>query len=694
MKYEFRKVFTNRYGVLLLIFLFLCNGYFFYRHLNQEVDYSYTYRQIKEMYQRQPDFEQIESELEAKRIQAFQQWEQSGYTEVSKLEQDGSLITKNMYHEADLLNAVQKRIEQAENYESLLAQRIAEAQVQQETGLFGTSGFSISVLQHTQDEYQQLQGWLKPRTEFFGEVELLINFPLTDIVLLFFGGVAAFILIVEEKSSGTICLTHPTKNGHALIYVYKYGTMLCLLAGGSIFLYGTNFILAAQQLGISNLDAPVQSIYGMDGCPYPLTIQGFLTFFYSLKILWAVAISSLFFGICCWMAKALHAIELALGSFAGTVLMGRSANHWLRTFDLTAILDTKVFFNGCYFLNFFGHPIPRLHWLYWEMIFLICVGFAGGMLAYCHRPVIAAAHKYDNNFLRIGRHTHLFVHEGFKLFCIEGGLVILALFVLVQCLDKSRVPDRNDQLEINYWHYSQILSGKPNEKKDAYLKAEETRLHDIAKQIEAYAQYCGDDKRTFAMLTENLHAQLSAKEAFDQAQQQYISLQPGQVYIYETGYNWLYQYEGVQERYQNTLKLFIVCILGLAGVFSIEQETGVSNLIRPYGGEKKVLRYKRILMLIYLLLALAIAYLPQYLVVSSTLGLPYLEAQANSISMWRMLPSWCRIWMILLLTETVHLAFGFVAVWIIAALSRKIGNKYMAGLMAAAILLIPMFIIL
>ena len=246
---------------------------------------------------------------------------------------------------------------------------------------------------------------------------------------------------------------------------------------------------------------------------------------------------------------------------------------------------------------------------------------------------------------------------------------------------------------MNYWYYSQILSGEPNEEKDAYLKKEESRLHEIANQIEAYAKFCGDDRRTFIMLTENLRTQLSAKEGFDQAWQQYDSLAEDQIYIYETGYKWLYQNEGIPERQKNTIKLLIVCILGLSGVFAVEQETGMSNLICSSGAEKQVRRSKRILITIYLLLALTIAYLPQYLSVCSTLGLPHLGAPANSISIWKMLPSWCRIWMIFLLTETVHLAFGFLAVWIITVLSRKIGNKHMTGLIAAAILLIPMFII-
>ncbi len=697
MKYEFRKIFTNRYCVLLLILLWMCNGYFYYQHLNQKTDGGYTYSQMKQMYQKQNHFDEIETELEERRNLIIEKWKQADdadYAEFLKLEQDDSLITKNIYYERTLLKAVKERICHSESYETTLAQRIAEARVQQQSGLFGTSGFSVAVLQRTQDEYQQLQGWLTPKVDFFGGVELLIDFPLTDVFLLLFGGAAAFILIAEEKASGMLSLTHPTKSGHAALYIRKYGTMLCLLVGGALLLYGTNFILTVQQLGLGDLSAPVQSIYGMDGCPRPFTVQGFLEFFYGLKVLWVLAISSLFWGLCCWMPQAFHAIGAGLCLFVGTVLLGQTPNHWLRILDLAALLHTDVFFKGCFFLNFFGRPISRLACLYWEMILFILIGFLGGILTYCRLPAISAARKYNGHSLRMGRHTSLFVHEGFKLFWMEGGFIILALFLLVQGLDQSQVPGRENQSEMDYWHYSQILSGAPNKEKDDYLKAEQARFDEIERQIQIYAQQCGDDKNALHLLTEDLRAQLDIKNTFDRVQKQYNSLQPGQTYVYQTGYEWLYQAEGVQERHRNATKLLIVCILGLAGIFAVEQETGVSNLICSYGGEQQIRRCKRILIAIYLLCAEIIAFLPQYIAVHSTLGLPYLEAQANSITMWGMLPSWCQIWMVLLLTELVYLAFGGVAVWIISAVSRKTGNRLMTVLITAALLLVPMLLLL
>lgn len=56
------------------------------------------------------------------------------------------------------------------------------------------------------------------------------------------------------------------------------------------------------------------------------------------------------------------------------------------------------------------------------------------------------------------------------------------------------------------------------------------------------------------------------------------SCSPGQSYVYETGYNVLLGYFGVQKDLLDLAKLFFFLTVALSAVFAMEQETGVAVL--------------------------------------------------------------------------------------------------------------------
>lgn len=693
MKYELRKVLTNAYCVGLFLFLFLCNGYFFYQHLTQQIDVSYTYGQMKQMYARRDELDTLEADLEQRAEEAFVEWMQSDFAaEAQPNTADDTLLTGNIYRERSLLAAVRERISSAENYGSQLDQRIAEVRVQQQTGLFGSKAFPMKVLQQTQHQYEALQGWLTPKIDFFGGVERLTSFPLTDVLILFFGGAAALLLTTAERASGLSCLIRPTPKGHGNLYCRKFGAMLFLLLCGMVGLYGTNIGMTVHLLGLGDLTAPVQSVYGLEGCPIPLTVLGYLEAFFAIKVLWILAVCAVFFCLCCLTSRPAVALGLGIGLWAVTAFLGKTRNLWLRTLDLGQLLQTQTLFGGCFFLNWFGHPLDRLVWTYAELLLLLAAGFLGGLWCDSRLPAVTAAHHRTFDFA-IGRHTNLRHHEGYKLFGMGGGAVVLALFLLVQLATYQKANTIPNRSERDYQHYSAILSGEPSEEKDAYLATEEARFAALQAQIDAYAQQCGANQELFQQLTQPLQEQLLSKTSFDEARQQYENLKPGQMYIEKTGYEKVFDIEGRQEKRGNTVKLILVCILGLSGVFAVEQETGMETLIRAYGGEKQVNRRKRQLMVFYLLVAMTIAYLPQYLVVSADSGLPHLAARANSLQLFAILPDVCPVWSVLAFTELLHLTFGLLVTWLISKISQKTGNTILTILISSALVLPAMLFV-
>lgn len=88
------------------------------------------------------------------------------------------------------------------------------------------------------------------------------------------------------------------------------------------------------------------------------------------------------------------------------------------------------------------------------------------------------------------------------------------------------------------------------------------------------------------------------------------SCSPGQSYVYETGYNVLLGYFGVQKDLLDLAKLFFFLTVALSAVFAMEQETGVAVLQTAAGANGRVLRRKLLLTAVLVLLMVTAAFLP------------------------------------------------------------------------------------
>lgn len=98
---------------------------------------------------------------------------------------------------------------------------------------------------------------------------------------------------------------------------------------------------------------------------------------------------------------------------------------------------------------------------------------------------------------------------------------------------------------------------------------------------------------------------------------------------------------------------------------------------------------------LFLLLALAIAFLPQYLTVCNGFGLPQMTALANSLTVFARLPSDWIILQVLLLTAGGLLLLAVGGCALILSMSRKTKDSILTMLASGtALLLPPLFIIL
>lgn len=667
MKWELGKLWGNRILMVLALLLCLANGWLYYDHAT-----AGNFAPMATLYTRNiQELEDMEEDL----------WEQGRYdTEIY----DDTLLTGDIYQEARLVRDTLDRIRAVEEFPQTIAQLQAQARAKLNTGLFGTGdSFETRSLRLTDGVYETVRQ-VQPQVCFFGGVETLLDYRLADVFGVLLALAAALALFAQEREQGTLCLLHPTLRGRGTLYWKK-----CLALGAAVVLpalvlYGTCLGISAGLYGLGDLSLPVQSVYGLTTCPYLLSAGGFLALFVALKLLWLLALASLFALLANVLRSSISLVAavLLLGlSFA----MGTLPSHLAQSLNLLGLGDTTRLFDGLLFLNFFGLPVARLHATLGVCGALLAGSIAGAGALFVRRsPVTAARRSWAG--LSLGCHVHPVRHEWYKLLVSNGALLVLLLLVGVQVLVYRDYSGPQGTKEMYYRQYSSVLSGPPSEDKAAYLAQQEEQLEQIQQQL-TQLQASAQDSPWLTQEIGELAQKLEAREPLNQAKTQYEALTSSQCYIYTTPYELLYDAGGQAANRMDLAKLLLSLSLCLPFFFAMERETGVRVLIETSGARQDVARRKRLVAWLFALVCTVAAFLPRIVAVYQNYGLPELTARANSLARFASLPNVFPLWGVLALTMALWGLLACVGCTVVEGVSAKVRSPLPAALIC--VLLLP-----
>lgn len=285
------------------------------------------------------------------------------------------------------------------------------------------------------------------------------------------------------------------------------------------------------------------------------------------------------------------------------------------------------------------------------------------------------------------RHTCLAGHELYKALISRCGLWILLAFFAVIALLYGRFTPERSEFEVYYRNYSEFLSGAPSQEKDAYLASEQARFDELNEQlVELGRRY--PDSVTFDREAEPIRNQLHAEDAFHMAQNQYRALRPGQVYLYQTGYQRLL---GADALRQDVLELggaFLAVALLLFGSFAGERESGVDALLTASPRRRSVVRWKCAIAGGYVLLLTLALWLPGLLTVQGAYGQLNMAAQANSVQCLSILSDGWTVGGVVLLLLASRLLLLAASAAAVMLLSRRCA-MVPALLLSLLLLLLP-----
>ena len=611
MTWELRKIGGSGRLCLLLLLAVLCSGVLFALHATGDSG-GYTVSALRQA-MAQEDLPGYVTGLEDRldRASASGAW-----TEYDALRRQLSAA-----------DAALARVRQAEEYPSFRAGLAAESRLKLRMGLF--EGFAARSLERGAAVYESLADVI-PRAAFLGGPEVLLSFHLTDALALLFPLAAGLTLLTHERAAGLVNLTRPTRLGRSRAYGRKLAAVATLSTAGFALLYGVNALIAGLLYGFAELDAPVQNLYGFAACPYRMTVGGLLALSAGMKFLWLLCCTALIFLLCARASNAAAAVGCAAVCGGIAALMAGSTQLWLRNLSLWQLADGQALCREAVYLNLLGSPSDRVLLGAIFLAALAVIAGIGGAALYSQIPGGAAIRLPAARPLPRPRHTCLAGHELYKALISRCGLWILLAFFAVIALLYGRFSPERSEFEVYYRNYSEILSGAPSQEKNDYLASELARFDGLNEQLAELAQQY-PDAVAFDREAEPIRNQLRMEDAFHLAQNQYRALRPGQVYLYQTGYQRLL---GTDALRQDVLELggaFLAVALLLFGSFAGERESGVEALLTASPRRKSVVQWKCAIAGGYILLLTLALWLPGLLTVQGAYGSLDMAAQANSV---------------------------------------------------------------
>lgn len=679
MKYELLKITSNKYFRFLFFILAVLNIMMFYAYCTDDSE-GYSMKQVQTKYQnleavkeQQENFENIMLQISEDKEQAID-----------------DLLTGDIYSESALNKFVLDRVEQVNSYSEYRERIIKDSHIKLKLGLLGSEdSFSSRSLEKGANAYSKLES-VTPKNLFFGGVELLINWHISDIFLICVCLVISFVLITYEKQTGHRVLTIATKNGHYKYFLSKLGAGMLVITVVFFIFNITNAIVSFSLFGIPDFSAPIQSLYGYVGCPMQISIGWFYVQLLLFKYLWCVALFFISMFICSLFSKALLTIITMSFVVSISLIFGNSNLLWLKNISFSELVFVEKFFQGAVYLNFFGIPVSRLPIAILFLLFFIVISIIFGIASFCKIPVDNSLKLTKLKNCRILCTTRTSRFELYKSFVMCSDVFILVLFLCVQVFTYQNFKIINTEYEHYYRYYSSILEGEPNEEKYNFIKNEKKRFEELNNKLLEYT-----DKKSeldILVIPPDIKDELRAQDAFETACNQYEQLKEGQSYLYQSGYTRIFGPESRKEVVLNFAKLFLVISLLMCGLFSLEKETGVYILQKTAGKVKTVKRIKIIIIAIYVIVSTLIAFLPWYIAVLKGYGGLVLSAQANSIVWLSYLSPMWSVLEVFLAMGLLYFGISSLAAAIVCFVSNKTENTVITLIVSLTVLILPICI--
>lgn len=517
------------------------------------------------------------------------------------------LYRQNMYltytdsfsQETTLINELFGAYQKVAAFPEYLSSIVIAKDILNGISVFGnaaTDTFSSRNILKSAQDYDALAG-IQTNWQVDNGITVMMENRITDMLL--FLAVFLFVgcLIAEEKEKGLFYITRATKNGLGVSICGKLGALLvhCIAFVG--LMLGANLLFALSTTGIGNLTVTLQSLAPYAQSALPISVFEYLFLSAVSKMLLLFAFGALITVVSIISGRGFLPYMVGIGmlgiSFAAyTFIPAYSRYAPLKYLNLWGIMRSELIYGNYLNLNIGGYPVSLLL-LCWTMLGIWCIASTGiCIISFLRSHQLTIKKAVFRLPFHFHPHRSLLRHEGYKILIANRGIWILLCFALLLGYQGITQEYHVSGQEQYYQRFMFQLEGELSEQKVEMIQTEQTRFDEAAEQIARIDSLVNEgqiDSRTADLMKQEWESILSYYPAFERVLQQYENAKNGGMFIYDTGY--LYLFGKADNSFLICLLLLSSCmVLAFYNSISMEYSSKAWYLLgATYSGKKAII---------------------------------------------------------------------------------------------------------
>lgn len=615
------------------------------------------------------------------------------YLKEDRLGYTGSLVLDYRF-----VKEILAEYEQVNEYEAFLASVQTKADSLSSISIFSENQGSYE-LKNIDATAEAFQGMNDVEIHYYPEKGLMtaIDFRLTDVVTVFSMLLVATVLVRYERDNGLLSLIRATPSGRGRTAVSKLLVSAVSLLLILLLLYGINIVYCGAVYGLGPFSRSIQSVPTLMRSTFKLNVGQYLVAFLFTK--WMAA-----FVCGAWVMLAMLLAKRQLSGMISAlafillnlairmVIPATSYRDVIKYANLVSLIHTNELIGGYRNLYWFGAPISRLMVESITAV-ILCGIFVSVFINRYQKHYFAG--KKQASVKRLNRKTRSTTpmrQECYKLLVMQGAgflLIALAGFGIYNVITTESYINAD---EIYYQYYMKQVEGPLTKETIEILKKENEKFVPIYQAQQDLADQTISEKQYYMIMESNtsLNRRL---EVFNEVMYKVrrLSERPRMQLVYETGWLKLFDYADKEDLF-DALIAAIMCSICFSGLFSIEKQSGMINVINVTPlGQRKTVRYKLRVTIVTCAVITFLTYFERVWVIVRDYGLGAWLAPVYSIVEYAQAPEIPLFLMVFIQVISRFIAISTMAIATLA-LSQKLGSTF--GAMFAALVLFALPIVL
>ncbi len=367
------------------------------------------------------------------------------------------------------------------------------AEIMKETPLFSTAdSFVLRNLDKTDEDFRALDDVVPVVGENRG-IMTVLNFNLSNFILLFFG--VYFVLsFLVERQKGLYLLVRSTKNGRFMLSLQRIGVLCGGLFAAALLLYGSVFVIASCVFPGCDYLRPAQSVPELGEVTIQCSILGYIVLFLIRKVFGCI-LASLLLYFCMSIFKTSLCVVAFCLLFVGEYILSTfliSTGKWsaFKYFNVYTYVFCGTEYANYYNVNLFGHPVNITVGADTAVFFMLLVVAIGCLIRYAVQYP-GSAHRSFALLERVkafcSRHKPSLSLTGWELKKVfisqKGLLVFFALFLLAFSASTESNYRNFRSRYVSHWY--EEFTGEVNEELIIRITDKRTSMEDKVKRLEA-----------------------------------------------------------------------------------------------------------------------------------------------------------------------------------------------------------------